>query len=125
MQLRCGIMKKIALISALSAGITFADIPCGNACHSALSLFQSVVKYTNQSNEFIIKAGKENAMGFIGAANGMLRHSCDQYEKIPDNEKKAFGLRLEYDFGVNYEIYTKLCELGNINVLLIDEDEYK
>lgn len=117
-------MKKLILAGLLSIGAMFADIPCGNACHSALSFFQSVVEYTNQSNEYIIKVGKESAMGPIGAANSMLQYSCRSYNQIPDNEKKAFGIRLQHRFNVDYEIYQKLCELGGIDVLLIDENDY-
>lgn len=54
----------------------------------------------------------------------MLQYSCRSYNQIPDNEKKAFGIRLQHRFNVDYEIYQKLCELGGIDVLLIDENDY-
>lgn len=108
----------------LSVEFACADIPCNNSCHSALDLFKSVIQYTNQANDLIIRVNKSSALGPIQAANGLLQTSCNSYNQIPDNEKKAFGIRLQHRFNVDYEIYQKLCELGGIEVLLIDENNY-
>ena len=95
-----------------------------NSCYSALDLFKSVIQYTKQANDLIIRMGKSSTLGPIQAANGLLQYPCNSYNKIPDNEKKAFGIRLQHRFNVDYEIYQKLCELGGIEVLLIDENDY-